>query len=452
MKITKLEYKNNKIFGNLTIDLSKIDGTAYNKIVIIGENGSGKTTILNDLNNFLSIKTLIFDKIEYFNDNDEKMYLESNAASLKFGFHDIIKDDKKISVYGDRSNYDSIKTNELDIRKNGVVYSKVQINFKTNKISNVSSSDIDSEYFDDEEYDFTKLKQLIIDLYDQDARNFYELNKKNNINYENFAKDNSKLLRFKIAFDNFFDGLKFNRVEPKEGEQEVYFVKNSKSISMDDLSTGEKQIVFRGVYILKNIDLHGNGFVLIDEPEISMHPKWEDKIFKYYSDLLFKGENPIGQLFIATHSERILKQALYDNDTLVVEIKNNNGIIECNRYDSPLIIPYKSDAEINYRIFGTYSHDLHLQLYDLIQEKCTSKKKIKEVDNLIKNYKGNGFYDKKIHEKQTKHNSTKYFTICTAIRNDLHHGSPNDFDEEELKLSTDLLYNICKDLKANSKI
>lgn len=453
MKITKLEYKNNDIFGNLTIDLSKKDGTAYDKIIIIGENGAGKTTILNDLNKFLSVGGLKFSEIEYLNDNDEEIFLKSNENSLKHGFYDIIlKDGKTMNVFGDKSDLNIIKTNEFDIRKNGVVYSKVQVNFKTNIINNVSSSDIDSEEIDNEDYDFTNLKQLIIDLYDQDARKFVEFSKKENISYYDFEKDNSKLLRFRKAFDNFFDSLRFEKVDTIKGHQEVYFIKNSRSISIDDLSTGEKQIVFRGVYILKNIDLHGNGFVLIDEPEISMHPIWEDKIFKYYSDLLFSSKNPIGQLFIATHSERILKQALNDNNTLIVEIKNDNGNIICNRYDSSLILPYKSDAEIKYKIFGIYSNDLHLQLYDLIQKKLTKTKNVKGTDEFIEKYNTPGYFDKTIHGIQTTHGRTTYETICTAIRNNLHHGTPDQVDPKDLKLSIDLMYKICEDLKSKGKL
>lgn len=43
------EWKDSKILGNLELDFTKPDGTAYNTVVIAGENGSGKTNILETL-------------------------------------------------------------------------------------------------------------------------------------------------------------------------------------------------------------------------------------------------------------------------------------------------------------------------------------------------------------------------------------------------------------------
>ncbi len=454
MKITKLEYQNHKIFGNLTIDLSNKGVSNYNKIVIVGENGSGKTTFLNDLYSFLSTKKLEFSKIYYIGDNNEELIVESNNDSKNLpGAHNIIEDGVVITNNSCFSfNRELIKDNAIDLRKNGVAYSKVQVDFKTNKITNIGSSDINKEEYNNDNYDFNKIKQLLVDLYYQDAVSFSNMNDKETIGKEEFDKKYSKIHKFKNAINNFFDDLNFEKIEKREDRQEIIFEKSGKEIFIDDLSTGEKQIVFRGVFILKDIDIHGNGFVLIDEPEISMHPKWEDKIFKYYSDLLFSNQNSIGQLFIATHSERILKQVLSDKDSLLIEFKNNSGVIECKRYDSPLVLPYKSDAEINFKIFNIYSNDFHLQLYDFIQQNFVQKKLITEVDKFIENYNDPGFYDKNIHGKQTSYKNFKYETICTSIRNDLHHGNPNSFSLDELKLSTNLMYKICEDLEAKGNL
>ena len=52
-------------------------------------------------------------------------------------------------------------------------------------------------------------------------------------------------------------------------EKRVSFSKNGNSIKIDDLSTGEKQIVFRGAQLLKKSKSINNGVVLIDEPELN---------------------------------------------------------------------------------------------------------------------------------------------------------------------------------------
>lgn len=76
------------------------------------------------------------------------------------------------------------------------------------------------------------------------------------------------------------------------------FFKNGKNIAIDDLSTGEKQIVFRGAQLLKNSRNLNGGIVLIDEPELSMHPKWQSKVFDYYTGLFSQGGTQMSQIFL----------------------------------------------------------------------------------------------------------------------------------------------------------
>ena len=62
----------------------------------------------------------------------------------------------------------------------------------------------------------------------------------------------SKIYRFKSAFNGFFETIKYKKVGNASGEKVVIFEKNGIEIPLDVLSTGEKQIVFRGTYLLKN--------------------------------------------------------------------------------------------------------------------------------------------------------------------------------------------------------
>ena len=107
----------------------------------------------------------------------------------------------------------------------------------------------------------------------------------------------SKTYRFKKAFNNFFDKLQFQEIDnTSRDEKKIIFSKNGNNISIDDLSTGEKQIVFRGTQLLRNVNNMDNSIILIDEPELSMHPRWQDKILPYYRNLFTKNgmNNPEG--------------------------------------------------------------------------------------------------------------------------------------------------------------
>ncbi len=52
--IKKLKWKDHYSLGNLELDFKKNDGTAYSTVVLAGENGTGKTTILETLSTFLN--------------------------------------------------------------------------------------------------------------------------------------------------------------------------------------------------------------------------------------------------------------------------------------------------------------------------------------------------------------------------------------------------------------
>ena len=63
MKIRKVKWQNHPVLGNLEIDLVKPDGTVYDSIIFIGENGSGKTSVMESIVTFLNIGS--FDEFEY---------------------------------------------------------------------------------------------------------------------------------------------------------------------------------------------------------------------------------------------------------------------------------------------------------------------------------------------------------------------------------------------------
>ena len=106
-------------------------------------------------------------------------------------------------------------------------------------------------------------------------------------------------------------------------EKKIVFSKQSNTITIDQLSTGEKQVVFRGTYLLKNSNNLNGGTILIDEPELSMHPKWQEKIFQYYRGLFTNGTNQTTQMIFATHSEYVIRSAIEDKDNVLLIVLTN---------------------------------------------------------------------------------------------------------------------------------
>jgi len=101
----------------------------------------------------------------------------------------------------------------------------------------------------------------------------------------------------------------------KDSSKELYFNKNTSQISfyilnakgqkidsdrdLENLSSGEKQILILLTYIKYNPNL--NLFIL-DEPELSLHPKWQGEFLDAIDKLMPKD----AQLILATHSPEIV--------------------------------------------------------------------------------------------------------------------------------------------------
>lgn len=85
MKIRKIEFTNHPIFDDLKLDFTDANGKTINTIIIAGENGVGKSLLLNTIFEFSNLN-LVSDK------RDEKRKFEIELSNeeiqkLKVGQH-----------------------------------------------------------------------------------------------------------------------------------------------------------------------------------------------------------------------------------------------------------------------------------------------------------------------------------------------------------------------------
>ena len=79
------------------------------------------------------------------------------------------------------------------------------------------------------------------------------------------------------------------------------FVEPNKRISLENLSSGEKQIVIFFAYLLLYLKQNIEGIFIVDEPEMSLHLYWQ----KMFVDKIIEA-NPNIQLIFATHAPEII--------------------------------------------------------------------------------------------------------------------------------------------------
>ena len=354
MRIRKIEFENHPILGNTKFDFTDNNGKIINTIIIAGENGTGKSVTLNSIFNFsnYSLENKKRDEKRFFEIelNEEEVNILKESENSKEYFKQPLKDNIfKVSFdYSIINNWNQItittknkdesilnlqgtlfiQDNTRSILK--TIFSDVEINFKSKEIKSVTAKNIDSEeiYSERSNSDLsTEIAQLLIDIQNQDALELTEWARKNTGKPVEETKIDVRTKRFSTAFESIFPSKKFSRVENRNNQKEIIFSQGKNEMTINELSSGEKQIVFRGSFLLKNKKSSRGALILIDEPEISLHPNWQLKILTFFKKLFTNDTEQTSQIIIATHSPFIIQNSNRVNDKVIVLKRNEGGQI-----------------------------------------------------------------------------------------------------------------------------
>ncbi|MFQ9447280.1 MAG: AAA family ATPase [Christensenellales bacterium] len=320
MKIKSIKFKNHPILKNLELDFCDANGNAADTVIIAGENGTGKSSLLNYLYS-LSSTVVSAESIVMINDDNVDIPLMYSYDSKK----------ERIWISDNRGLRTLPGLPELKEKyKMSGIFSDVDINFQADNLSSVTSMALDTS--DSSRRSTTDLpkqiKQLLIDVQALDDAELSHAVRENPTKTKAELQVAERIPRFTNAFARMFDGLTYDRIDNAGGHKVIYFKKNGVDIPIDNLSSGEKQVVYRGCFLLKDVNATNGAFVFIDEPEISLHPSWQMKIMDYYKDI-FTAEDgtQTSQIFAVTHSPFIIHNENRRNDKVIVLTRDENGDI-----------------------------------------------------------------------------------------------------------------------------
>ena len=311
MKIKNLHIKEFKGLRDISINFEKND-EPLPLIVLAGSNGSGKTRVLESI-------------LEYFQDYIYHNY-KRNSNKIEMYFEEkekICRDNvgNEMELYTGLKEFSYNETNnprnenhikikkELDILPK-VIYVPTEINFQKMDIAITNLV---------QKYEFLNIvnTNLIKDIPSYIATKMIsEMFKNKNEKVEDIQK--KVFNEINEIFENLSIDVKVEDIS-QDGRNITLFTNSSgDKFDINELSSGEKQLFLRTLAIrMLNPE---NSIILIDDPELSLHPKWQQRIVDVYRKI---GEN--NQIIIATHSPHILGSVRKENIMLLD--KDNEGKI-----------------------------------------------------------------------------------------------------------------------------
>jgi predicted ATPase len=307
VKVTKLHIDEYKVFKDFDIDFTDKEGKAQNLIVLAGINGTGKTTLLE------FIYSLLYTRLAGIPSNNSgqlgvtKSYIEINGA--------IIDTFNSMRIAGIDNNNIRFYYNNAIIDSDFIAYNSPNDIKFFSVFNRINQSDFSSDFGDD----FTNRLQEEILLGNYIRKCILEENMRAFEAYENLQNFLNNIL------SDFNTDIKFSRLDYQENP--FFSNKATENLTLENLSLGERQMFFYAI----NLFVAGikDSIILIDEPEFSLHPSWQNKIV----GVLQKYADEYNcQVILATHSPHIIGSVkpeqlrlLYKDESGAIKVKDYVG-------------------------------------------------------------------------------------------------------------------------------
>ncbi|MBX9886547.1 MAG: ATP-binding protein [Flavobacteriaceae bacterium] len=480
-KISRVKFYGHPVLGNSEINLvdkAELNNPEYISL-IIGQNGTGKSQLLDAITSFLNNIYRYRDNIEIFKSDIQygieiDIFFNSETYTLKYNknfsfshdgiisISDILHDNLIVNVYtfNDKYpfvdldnfyNYCGLRTtsnsifvnvpieecflNLTSILKNNLKRSvtndifkelnlkrKISVNYilKSNKILNDPKFiAIKTDYLEKSlinQFQIERFKEIILSILSRGKLKNYKVQRfiDNNEEVEkvlNFLYSNEKLEKNnKLQFiweDNidqvelsenilFFANIDVYMILREIGlfQFDTFNVFRNEYFDFNNVSSGEFHFLSLFSSILSNIE--ENSLIIIDEPEISLHPNWQNKLLFTLSPIFKK--YPKSQVIIASHSH-LMVSSLEKSKSSLISMKNIDNQIEINNLEQLDTLGWSAE-QILFDVFGMVTdrnYYLSIKIQGIIDEMSSIKpdeNKIEKLKNELRGYELKNLNDK----------------------------------------------------------
>lgn len=322
------------------MSLSKIKDSSSQINILIGENGQGKTRLLDNIalqfkenrTNLITInnprgKNLVKRSSKFLVPNHRVNDINSLVDKLLKQTFNLIENNKHDEV---ESKFFKIARMLEYLGFESTIFFSVKDDLLEKDF--LTGDTFDGDY--DESYVISSLLDYL-DIQEDDAGNKYVC--------IDFIEDIYGQIENSIKFLYLIKYYWREKIETH-----LISIKKRLILKFSQLSSGERNIILTIFFISISLSDTKKNILIIDEPEISLHPRWQIDYLENISDLFYLYDIKI---YIATHSPLLLTNLFFDKEKkislsyTIFHVKNSNiKIIEDENE--------KSIEAIYWNIFG----------------------------------------------------------------------------------------------------
>jgi predicted ATPase len=352
MRIRTIRLSGHPGVGNIFVDLTDANGNLSPVVVLAGSNGCGKTVLLESVQDVFEGKQgtergTIELQLELDESDVGNLHVAADASvtdGLDVQHVVLTHDSSQVAARNWQTMYQlafvcgdgNVVNGPTPLMGNAnwnpvfrSLFSEASVNFSAPRLEAIRSTIVDAPSPMARRSGAKiaeEIAQLIVDIHAADSEDLAAWVKQNPGLAPPPAVQDIRFSRFLRAFEYIFPSKRFKEVRRENGLLVPEFLEFGKISSLDRLSTGEKQIVFRAGFLLRDLASLKSSVILIDEPELSLHPDWQSRIVGFYKHLLTDAEGNQPQIILATHSPFIVHGA-GNSKVVILEKDNTTGVI-----------------------------------------------------------------------------------------------------------------------------